>query len=737
MKIKTSLFCLIIAPIFQFAIIKAQEKPPLAVVKPVENVYYGKKITDPYRYMENLKDSDVLQWIKKQSDYARRVLDSIPGRQSLIDKMKEYDQRRSSKVSNLIITDNDVYFYLKTTPDDETGKLYTRNGFGGKETLLYDPSEFSEDTTQKYVISTISPSYDGSLVAFEIAPNGSENSIMLIINVKEKTLYHERIDRCWGVGASWLPDNNGILLNKLQSTDLRDKNLMLNTKVYLHKLNSDPSTDKEIFSIKNNPLLKIKPEDVPIVIYDKESQYLFAFLTTADFRMNVYYTPGFELNTSSLSWKRLFKPDDEVYDFQTTKNELYIYSGKNAPNNKILKTSLKNPDLTNAEVIVPENPEAIIVAPKAFFDQGPLESFGLTSDGLYYAVSKNGVEAKLYFLPYGEDKATELSLPFAAGNISISSKGYKFQDVWVTISGWTSNSKRYRYLPDKSEFIPENISAVAEYPELADLQVEELMVSSYDRVKVPLSLIYKKGIKRDGNNAVLIDGYGAYGISINPYFSPSFLLWAEEGGIFAFAHVRGGGELGEKWHLAGFKTTKPNTWKDLISCTEYLINKKYTSLGKVAIASGSAGGILVGRAMTDRPDLFAAVIPLVGDMNSVRAEESPNGPANITEFGTVKDSVECMALIEMDSYLHIKDGIKYPATLITAGMNDPRVSAWEPAKFAARLEAANASDKPILSWADFKSGHGIGDTKTKEFEKRADALSFALWQTGHPDFQIK
>jgi prolyl oligopeptidase len=283
----------------------------------------------------------------------------------------------------------------------------------------------------------------------------------------------------------------------------------------------------------------------------------------------------------------------------------------------------------------------------------------------------------------------------------------------------------------------ENLSDIAEYPEYTDLIAEEIMVESHDGVMVPLSLIYNKGIVKNGRNRVLFYGYGAYGSSMNPFFSPNFLLWTNDGGILAIPHVRGGGELGDKWHKAGFKTTKPNTWKDLIACAEYLIDKDYTSNEYIAISGGSAGGILIGRALTERPDLFAAAIPSVGCLNPLRAEESPNGPVNVPEFGTVKDSVECMALIEMDSYLHLNDGVKYPATLITAGMNDPRVIAWQPAKFAARLQAANASDKPILFWADFEAGHGIGNTKSKRFESLADELSFAFWQTGHKKYQIK
>jgi prolyl oligopeptidase len=208
-----------------------------------------------------------------------------------------------------------------------------------------------------------------------------------------------------------------------------------------------------------------------------------------------------------------------------------------------------------------------------------------------------------------------------------------------------------------------------------------------------------------------------------------------DGGIYAVAHVRGGGALGDTWRLAGYKTTKPNTWKDLIAVTEYLHTQSYSSPEKTAIMGGSAGGILIGRAMTDRPDLFKAALPLVGAMNNVRMELSPNGPTNTPEFGTVKDSVEFFALLEMDSYQHIKDGVQYPATLITAGMNDPRVIAWQPGKFAARLQAANASDNPILFLVDYKAGHGIGNTKTKNWEDMADYLSFAFWQTGHPGYQ--
>jgi len=725
MKAKTLIFILLLLSMWNCNTNNKRSKLPPAPVKPVTDQYFGTKITDPYRYMENLKDTVVLTWMKQQSDYARKTLNSIAGRKRLIDMMFDFDKRQSSLIFYLMITDNDRYFYLKMTPADETGKLFYRDGFEGKETLLFDPGKYSTDTTQKYVISSVSPSIDGSKVAFDIAPNGSESSVLLTMDVKNMKLYPEKIDRCWVASPSWLPDNNSFLFTRLQSSDVHDVNREKNSKTYLHIVGKDPSADREVFSRANNPEINIKPEDSPYVLYDKNNKYLFGLISTVDNRLNVYYAQSTDLGKEKIEWKNLIKPEDEVYGFSTSDKDIYLYTPKNAPNFKILRTSLAKPDLNQAEVIVPED------------SQRKMTNYCITSDGLFYTLSENGIKENLFFLPKGEKTPKEIKLPFTAGTAVLSSKGYKFNDFWIGLTGWTSDYRRFRYISQNNEFKLENLSSVAEYPEYKDLVVEELMIPSHDGVRVPLSLIYNKKINKTGNNPVFLFGYGAYGISITPGFSPYLLLWTYEGGILAIPHVRGGGELGNEWYKSGYKTTKPNTWKDLIACAEYLVKEKYTSPLKIAINSASAGGILIGRAMTDRPDLFAVAIPQVGCLNTVRAEESPNGPVNAPEFGTVKDSVECMALIEMDSFLHIKDGEKYPSTLITAGINDPRVIAWQPAKFAARLEAANKSGKPVLFLVDYEAGHGIGNTKTKSFEELADVFSFALWQTGNHDFQIK
>ncbi|MBN1928283.1 MAG: S9 family peptidase [Chlorobiaceae bacterium] len=678
----------------------------------------GQRITDPYRPLENLKDPEVQAWYKRQSDHARAVLDAIPGRGELLGKMVEFDKRRSEKIYNLSITDNDRYFYLKQTPADETGKLFFRQGFEGEERLLFDPATWKNGGNGgNFVISRVSPNIDGSKVVIGVSANGSEDAILFVMEVKSGGIWPERIDRGRFASPSWLPGGNAFYYTRMNSNDPLDQDRQKDSRVWLHLVGTDPATDREIFSRTHDPELKIRPEDIPYVSYDHKSRKLYAFVSSVDPRITAWYAPADAIGKHEIPWKPLFRPEDEVYDFAATKRDLYIFTPKNAPRFKVLKTALDRPDLATAETVIAEPAE------------GTLTSLALTDKGLFYTISTNGVREELYHQEYGGTQPERIETPFEAGTMSIASKGFDKPELWTIMGGWNRDYRRYRYDVQRNRFIDETLSSKARFPEYDDLEVREVMVPSHDGVKVPLSLIYDRGMKKDGRNPVLIYGYGAYGNAITPFFSPSLLLWTYKGGILAVAHVRGGGELGDDWHKAGQKTTKPNTWKDLIACAEYLVREGYTSPQHIAINAASAGGILVGRAMTERPDLFAAAMPQVGVLNALRGEFSPNGPVNIPEFGTVRNPAECKALLEMDAYHHLRDGVSYPAALITAGINDPRVPAWQPAKFAARLQEATASGKPVLFFTDYEAGHGIGDMKTKQFESLADMLSFGLWQT--------
>jgi prolyl oligopeptidase len=697
------------------------EKPPLAPEKPVTDTYFGTQVTDDHRYMENTEDTTFLNWLKAQSDYTKTVLGSIDARQDLLDKMYDFDSRRTTTVTSLTITDNDRYFYLKTTPEDDTGKLFCREGLNGDETLLFDPETFGNDSTIKYVINNISPSYDGEYLAFGVTPNGKELATLMIMNVENKELLPDRVEQVMGY-TSWLPGNNSFLYIRSGSDNVQDFDYYMKAKTWLHKVNTVTSEDKVFFSKDKYPELGLEQMDFPLSVYNRDCNLIFAVAANVDNRLRIFYAPGDQISADKIDWKPFINREDEVYNVAANKTDIYLFTPKEAPNFKLLKISLDDPQISKAETFIPEDPKQ------------KLSGFTITKDGVYYTMKLNGVKEKLYFKPF-DGESRELDLPFVTGTVSLESKGVEFSDVWVILSGWTSNNQRFRYDLAGDKFVFENLSVIPEFPEYKDLVVEEVMVKSHDGVEVPLSIVYNKGLKKDGTHRLLLYGYGSYGISMDPFFSPNRYLWCLEDGIYAVAHVRGGGELGEKWHKGGFKTTKPNTWKDFIACAEYMVENNYTSAGKIAIYGGSAGGILIGRAMTERPDLFGAVVPAVGVMNAIRTELEPSGPINIPEFGTVKDSVEFLALLEMDAYHHLKEGVVYPPTLITAGMNDPRVVVWSPAKFAARLQTINEKNNPVIFRVNYEAGHGIDNTKSRNFEELADILSFAFWNTGNEKYK--
>jgi prolyl oligopeptidase len=305
----------------------------------------------------------------------------------------------------------------------------------------------------------------------------------------------------------------------------------------------------------------------------------------------------------------------------------------------------------------------------------------------------------------------------------------------VDITSWTAPVTIYDYDAQQDTFAKSSFNEDVTYPGYDQLVTKEVEVPGHDGAMIPLSIIYQKGLALNGSNSCLLTGYGAYGISLNPSFSYRFSL-STRGVVMAIAHVRGGSEKGEAWYKAGFQTTKSNTWEDFISCAEYLIKNGYTSPDKLAGSGTSAGGILISRAITERPDLFAAAVCNVGCANAMRSEFTPNGPVNTPEFGTVKDPVQCAALYNMDGVAHVQKGVKYPAVMGVGGWNDPRVTAWQPGKFVAALQAASTSGKPVLMKVNYDNGHFTED-KSVTFKNFAGQYAFMLWQTGDPEFQPK
>ena len=314
-------------------------------------------------------------------------------------------------------------------------------------------------------------------------------------------------------------------------------------------------------------------------------------------------------------------------------------------------------------------------------------------------------------------------------------------DLIVAVSSWTQALRRYVYAPttsstsNTSQIVRLNLAPPVEPIQRAEIVAREVMVPSHDGVRVPVSIIMRKDTVLNGKNPTILYGYGAYGTTEEPARSNGVMAWVERGGIYVYAHVRGGGALGSQWHEAGHKTTKFNTWKDGIAAAEWLIANGYTSAAKLGIYGGSAGGIFVGRAITERPDLFAVAVPSVPVLDMVRSEQRANGVANIPEYGTVKVEPEFHALLRNSSYHAVKEGVKYPATMLMHGVNDSRVDVWQSLKFASQLSSAQKGAQPVLLRLDYQAGHGSGSSAEQAMQRTAEFQSFMLWQMGESGFQ--
>ncbi len=695
---------------------------PLAPSKPVTEDYFGTEITDHYRNLEDLKDPEVQAWLKAQGEYAKNMLENIPGREKLIKQMEDLDQRQAFKVSNIHVTKDDQCFFLKKQRGVESAQVFYRRKEQGEEELLFDPKDYKPETQKNYVIQNISPSWDGRYLVIAITHSGIGFGELIILDVSTGKLLPHIITHCYPY-ITWFPNSKGFVYTYCPVIDVNSKELHKNIKLVRYRIGDEPKQLDVFFSKDTHPQLDITPvEGVYIRPLDPLDKYIFGGVyRTSTPHVELYYTSVDQLEEGIPDWKPLLTPGDQARYGQLNGNTYVYPSTKHASNGELRSITIGEESLGASTLLVESEADAII------------DNFALTSEGIYFTRIKNGVESKLYLLQGGK----EINIPLAkpAGSISLTSKGGSYPDLSITITGWLNPPTRYKYV--NKQLIEANVSPLNAYPEFEDFVVKEVLVKSHDGEEVPLSIIHQKGIELNGQHPTLMHGYGSNNFSVPPHFAPiNKLVWVAQGGIYCVAHVRGGGEKGEAWFQAGRKANKPNTWKDFIACTEYLISENYTCQEKIAIEGGSAGGILIGRAMTARPDLYAVAIPRVGVMNSLRKEKDPNNVMSILNCGISTDPIECKALIEMDAYLHLQEGVEYPATLITAGMNDPRNSAWQPGKFAAKLQVYNTSDKPTIFWVDQESGHGYGNTTSKIIEKFANIYAFAFWQLGHPDYQL-
>ena len=710
---------------------RIQSAPPVAPVRPVIDDYYGTKIVDNYRYMENLKDPEVQKWMKAQADYTRATLDTLPGYPALLKRIAELNTSEPAQVSGVQIVGG-RYYSLRRPRGAQSPNLYVRDGVKGDDRLLIDPERLSTDAHAHLSIDGYRPSPDGRYIAYQLAAGGSEESVLHILDVKSGRDLAESADRAYGYPPFWRDDNRSFFYFRGQKMEpgMPKTAKFEDGRMYMHVLGRSFDDDPPILGrgVAGTPIA-MTPTDFLEIASAPGSHYAVAMISPGtESRLRVYAAPVDAVQDGETAWRTVAASSDDQYIsggsdlIALTGDTLYWLSRKDAPRGRILKLDLARTD-SEPEVVVPQG-------------DLPISAVYAGGDAIYWRVNDAGVNSIHRLLLAKGAKPQQLKLPYA-GDVTDVSTDAAGSDVALLTNSYLRSPAYLGIDPKTSALGDDGLQPAGPFDHPEDLTVEEVRVKSWDGVEVPLSIVHKKGMPLDGNNPAMIRGYGAYGISTSPLYEPARLRpWYDHGGLIAFAHVRGGGELGEAWHKAGYKDTKPNTWKDFIACAQYLLDRRYTRPAKLFGWSASAGGILIGRAIEERPDLFAAATAVAPAADMLRFQTTANGPRNVAEFGDVRTLDGFKALYGMSPYAHVQDGIKYPAVLITTGINDPRVAPWIPAKFAARLQAATASGRPVLLSIDYDAGHGVMGATGRQIEvARAEDLAFALWQTGDLAFQ--
>jgi prolyl oligopeptidase len=703
-------------------------KLPDTPVREVIDDYFGTKVSDPYRWLENSRDPEVIAWMKAQNDYARAVLANIPGRDQLLDRIQALDHA-GSLVAGLKVVGG-RYFYMKVDAGSNIYKLYVRDKLKAPERLLVDPEKLSTDSSTHFFVDYFQPSLDGKYVAYGISRGGSQDSVLHIAETVTGKVLSDAIDRARLAKPTWLPDGSFFYTRTPNlPPDAPSSAKYQKGRIYRHVLGADPEEETVFFGYQVSPDVKVTETDVPAIRYSTGApNYLVGLIFHGAKREFDVYTTTFSNGESpEFEWKKAAGQSDEITGYDTHGDSLFLLSHKDASRFKVFRTSLANPDLTHAAVVVPAS-ERVVTGIFA------------ASDALYVQDLDGGI-GQMRRLSYDHSILQPVKLPFAGTIQSVVTNPIE-SGAWLELTSWTKSPLWYA-LDAESGSLSET-GLVPPSPvdsEYSQIESEEVKVKSADGTMVPLSIVHQRGMPLDGSHPTWLQAFGAYGAPLEPIFRPTLLAFFERGGVFAVAHVRGGGEYGEEWHLGGYIHTKQNSADDMLAAAAYLIEHKHTSPARLAGECTSAAGVTIGTVINQRPELFAVALILVGQSNPLRSETMSSGPANTPEFGTVKDPRLFPAVYAMDPYQHVKPNTPYPAVFLTAGGNDRRMEAWQAAKMAARLQASANSGKPVLLRIEYDMGHssslwaGFGSTKTQRDEELADELAFMFWQMGVPEFQ--
>jgi prolyl oligopeptidase len=713
-------FCLF--AITTFAQTLAVPAPPDTPKRPVTDKYYGVKVTDDYRWLENWDDPAVKQWSAAQNARTRAYLDHLSSRPAIEARLKELVSGGSAAYYDLQYRAG-VLFAMKYQPPQQQPMLVTLRSADDPASakIVFDPN--AAGSQGSIAIDYFVPSFGGKYVAAALSKNGSEDAeghVFEVATGKELPDMVPRVNFATAGGSiAWKADNSGFYYTRYpQGNERPPEDANFYQQVYFHKLGTDAAQDTYVIG-------KDFPRIAEILLHSSDDgRWLLAAVANGDGGQFTHY-----LMDANGRWTQLTHFEDGIVSVKFASGErggvsaVYLLSRKNAPCGQILALPLAHLNLAQAKIIVPQSSGG-----PAENDRASIQDFIPTGARLYVVDIMGGPSRLRVFDLMGKlltapsfPAIADISDGFASagGDALFSVSTYLEPPAWYRVDANTGKAVRTALFQTSSIHYD-------------DVELKRAFAVSKDGTRVPMTIIFRKGTKLDGANPALLYGYGGYSISETPYFLGSqYRLWLDAGGIVAISNLRGGAEYGEEWHKAGNLTHKQNVFDDFIACAQYLIDQKYTSPPHLAILGGSNGGLLMGAAFTQHPEMFRAVVSSVGIYDMLRTELDPNGQFNITEYGTVKDPEQFKALYAYSPYHHVRDGTAYPAILMPTGENDHRVNPMESRKMIARLQAADPHGHPILLRTSATTGHGgIGASLDDRLELQADILSFLFDQLG-------
>ena len=682
----------------------ASSTVPKAEKRPLEEIMHGVKIVDNYRWLEDGKSPETQKWVEEEMAYTRSVLDPLPGRDSIHQRLTKLLGIGSISAPQI---GGRYYFYTRREGMQNQPIVYVREGVDGKDRVLLDVNQLAADGT--IALDWFQPAENGKYLVYGTSPSGSEMSTLHIIETKTGNALPDVIERTRAASIAWTPDNAGFYYTRYpEKGDVPEGQEMYNRHVFYHELGTDPETDPKIFGEGRDP------EDWPSVSLDNDGRLLLITVEQGWTKSELFLmdlkarTPPTRITTGK----------NFLYTGSAYNGRVYIVTNEDAPRYRVFVTEAGDYERDDWKEIIPQT-DAVLQGAAVW-------------GGKIFAQYEQNATSQLKIFDITGDKLSDLPLP-ALGTVFGSEGKWNRDEIFYGFMSFTVPPAVYRYdLKSRATSLWAKVDAPSIDP--AAYEVNQEWYHSKDGTRVPMFVVNKKGLKKDGHNPTLLTAYGGFNVSLTPSFSRTAYLWMEHGGVYAVANLRGGAEFGEDWHRAGMLDKKQNVFDDMIAAAEHLIAEKYTDKDHLAIQGGSNGGLLMGAMITQRPDLFRAVVCQVPLLDMLRYQNFQIAKLWIPEYGSADNPEQFKWLYAYSPYHHVKAGTEYPAILFMTADTDTRVDPMHAKKMAAEMqaEAKNGASKthPILLRIETKAGHGAGKPVTKQIEEFTDVYSFLFWQLG-------